>query len=229
MHGRGHHRRLFLHGAGRKGIAAWPTVDATSGTFLAFPPSSDIVRRTQQVITAMEGGPTTIYAHSIGAIPTVLAARAARTTVSLVLVEPALYDITRGESPIERHISAVTESRDQAAAGNLHGAWAILRPLMFGGPLDEDRWADEEQIAAHWTSTDVPWGHGVREAALDGIRTLVVTGGWNDEYELIAGRLADRGAEHVVIAGHGHRPQDHPHFREVAGEFECRRPEVPRR
>lgn len=40
------------------------------------------------------------------------------------------------------------------------------------------------------------------------IPTLVLTGGWNDEYEEIARRII--GAEHRVVTGFAHRPQDHP-------------------
>lgn len=40
--------------------------------------------------------------------------------------------------------------------------------------------------------------------------TLVVTAAWNELYEEVAFALADLGAQHVVLEGHGHRPQDHP-------------------
>jgi hypothetical protein len=50
-----------------------------------------------------------------------------------------------------------------------------------------------------------------------GVPTLVVTGGWNDEYEAIASRIV--GARHVTLAGHGHRPQDHPDAAGVVRSF----------
>jgi hypothetical protein len=55
-------------------------------------------------------------------------------------------------------------------------------------------------------------GHGIEAAAITGLPTLVVTGGWNAEYEAIAQALAAAGAEHRVLEGAGHRPQDLPDF-----------------
>ena len=149
-----------------------------------------------------------------------LAAGAMQPT-GLVLVEPALYDIARARPVIERHIGIVTEARAQADAGNLRGFWAMLRPLMFGGPFDEGRWDDERPLAQRWAVTNLPWGHGVRDHMLDGIPTLVVTGGWNDEYEVIAGILAGRGARYVVLPGAQHRPQDLEEFAGVVADFEA--------
>ncbi|WP_223625115.1 hypothetical protein [Microbacterium sp. EST19A] len=71
-----------------------------------------------------------------------------------------------------------------------------------GGRRGEDAWA----------TINLPWGHGVRDRMLDGIPTLVVTGGWNAEHERIAAILDARGAQHVVIDGAAHRPQDLPPF-----------------
>ena len=137
-----------------------------------------------------------------------------------MLVEPALYDIARGHEALERHIAIVSEARSQAHAGDLRSFWAILRPLMFGGPFDADTWDDERAVAQHWSTTSLPWGHGVRPAMLKGIPTLVVTGGWNAEYERIAERLTSDGATHTVLEGFAHRPQDAPGFAAAAADFE---------
>jgi hypothetical protein len=90
---------------------------------------------------------------------------------------------------------------------------------MFGGPFDAARWSEERPLAERWASTNLPWGHGVRAHALTGIPTLVVTGGWNTEYEEIAAVLAAHGAEHRVVHGAGHRPQDLPEFRPIVDRF----------
>ena len=209
--------RLHIHGGGRQGASAWPSQADAAGEFVSFGTASidDQVRLLGERPTG-----ALVFAHSIGAVPAVLAAAAMRPA-GLVLVEPALYDIARGHPAIERHIGIVTEARAQADAGDLRGFWAILRPLMFGGPFDEPRWEDEHPIAERWAVTNLPWGHGVREDVLDGIPTLVVTGGWNDEYETIAGILAGRGAHHVVLPGAQHRPQDLEEFTHVVAEFEA--------
>ncbi|GGM48893.1 alpha/beta hydrolase [Microbacterium saperdae] len=210
--------RLFLHGAGRRGHAAWPGLPESSGTFLEFDSRSTIDDQTR----ALQDSPhqAIVFAHSIGAVPAALAARPMGVR-GAVLVEPALYDIVRGESAIERHIGIVVEARAQAEAGNLEGFWAILRPLMFGGSFDPSTWEQEKPLAQQWAVTNLPWGHGVRAQMLGEIPTLVVTGGWNDEYEIIARRLVDDvGAEHHVLPGAAHRPQDHPGFVSVVERFE---------
>ncbi|MEV8171302.1 hypothetical protein [Microbacterium sp. NPDC077486] len=90
--------------------------------------------------------------------------------------------------------------------GDLFGFWSILRPLMFGGPSARERWEDERVVAQRWATTNLPWGHGIRERCLAGVPTLVVTGGWNEEYEIIASRLVDVGADHMMLPGYAHRP-----------------------
>lgn len=55
-----------------------------------------------------------------------------------------------------------------------------------------------------------PWRHAVDPAALVRTRTLVLTGGWSAEYEEIAAALVELGADHEVLAGHGHHVVDHP-------------------
>lgn len=211
---------LYIHGAGRRGTAAWPTVNHEAGDFLSFDADSSVQDQVEVLRATCHGRRTLLFAHSIGAVPAVLTAASGDLDVAgLVLVDPALYDIARGDVAVERHVSAVTEARAQAADGNLRGCWAILRPLMFGGPFDPSSWEEERAIAEHWSRTNVPWGHGVRAGMLTGIPTLVVTGGWNDEYELIAGALVAHGAEHQVLAGAAHRPQDLPGFPEHVAAF----------
>lgn len=208
--------RLYVHGGGRQGASAWPSQADAGGEFLTFGPKS-VAEQAHLLAERPQGA--LLFAHSIGAVPAALSARAMKPK-GLVLVEPALYDIARGHPAIERHIGIVTEARTQADAGNLRGFWAILRPLMFGGPFDAARWDDERPVAERWARTNLPWGHGVREDMLNGIPTLVVTGGWNDEYEVIAGVLAGGGARHVVLPGAQHRAQDVDGFAGVVAEFE---------
>lgn len=213
-------RRVFIHGAGRRGAEAWPASDAADGDFVSFEPGSTIPDQAATLIDSYDGARVVLHAHSLGAVPAVLAAASGRLDVAgLVLVEPALYDIARGEHAIERHIAIVTEARAQAAEGELHGFWAIFRPLMFGEAFDVDRWDAERAAAERWASSNVPWGHGVRSGMITGIPTLVVTGGWNDEYETIAGVLTRHGARHIIRDGAAHRPQDLPGFATAVEEF----------
>ncbi|MEV4735317.1 MULTISPECIES: hypothetical protein [unclassified Microbacterium] len=214
-------RRLFIHSAERPVHSAWLHLDANPEQSLAL----DVGMSVQEQADAVRSGSRTesslLFAHSIRAVPAVLAARSAHVS-GLVLVEPALYDLARGVPSIERHIAIVSEARALASTGDLRGCWAMLRPVMFGGPFDEDLWATEAATAERWSTTPVPWGHGIRERMVAGIPILVVTGGWNDEYEAIAEILSSRGAEHVILPGAGHRPQDLPGLGPVVEEFESR-------
>ncbi|WP_309129417.1 alpha/beta fold hydrolase [Microbacterium sp.] len=212
-------RRVFLHGAGRRGADAWPHADPAGGDFVTFAEGSSVAGQAESLVRHFSGDPALVFAHSIGAVPAVLAARRLRVA-GLVLVEPALYDIARGHEAIERHIAIVTEARTLSESGDLRGFWAILRPLMFGGPYDAAAWEKEQRVAERWARTNLPWGHGVRPEMLAGIRTLVVTGGWNEEYETIAKALVSGGAEHVIADGAGHRAQDAEGFAPAVHEFE---------
>lgn len=212
--------RVFLHGAGRRGTAAWPSQDPESGTFLSFPPESSVEAQAGALFEGERDRTPIVFAHSIGAVTAVRAVADGLRVCGIVLVEPALYDIARGDAPIERHIAVVTEARSRAAEDDLYGFWSILRPLMFGGPLDRESWPDERAVAEHWAAANLPWGHGIRERSLAAVPTFVVTGGWNEEYELIARRLVDVGADHIVLSGFAHRPQDHPEFPAAVTGFE---------
>lgn len=212
--------RVFLHGAGRRGTAAWPSRASESGTFLSFPPGSSVEAQAGALVAGERDRTPLLFAHSIGAVAAVRAVADGLRVSGLVLVEPALYDIARGDAPIERHIAVVTEARARAAEDDLYGFWALFRPLMFGGPLDRASWPDERAVAEHWATANLPWGHGIREHSLAGVPALVVTGGWNEEYELIARRLVDVGAEQIVLSGFTHRPQDHPDFPAAVTAFE---------
>lgn len=213
--------RLYIHGAGRRSEDAWPTQDTGAGRFLAFPPESSIEEQVDLLVRAGSDSRVIVFAHSIGAVPAVLATASGKLdVVGLVLIEPALYDIARGRAPIERHIGIVSDARALAAGGDLRGFWAILRPLMFDGPFESERWDRERPIAQHWAETNLPWGHGVRTSMVFGVPTLVVTGGWNGEYEEIASVLAAEGAQHQVLSGAEHRPQDLPGFPASVADFE---------
>lgn len=91
--------------------------------------------------------------------------------------------------------------------------------MMFGGPADAATWESERATAEWFASIELPWGHGIRPDMIAGVPTLVVTGGWNEEYEAIAAVLLAHGATHRRLSGHEHRPQDHPEFEAVVRDF----------
>lgn len=168
----------------------------------------------------LTSGTPIVIAHSAGAVPAVLAIMQSRISVArLVLLEPALYDIARGVSAIEKHIGTMTEARNRADEGDLFGFWSLVRPMMFGGPPDTKKWATERETADRFATMEPPWGHGVTADMVATLPTLVITGAWNDEYEAIAEVLAANGAIHRQLIGHQHRPQDHPDFEVLVQDF----------
>lgn len=54
---------------------------------------------------------------------------------------------------------------------------------------------------------------------IEGVRTLVIAGGWNAEYEAIAAALVTHGATHQQLVGNEHRPQNHPDFEAAVQRF----------
>lgn len=153
-------------------------------------------------------------------MPAALAHTAGKLTAShVVLLEPALYDIARGDEAIERHVIPMPEARTLAQSGDLFGFWQVVAPLMFGRTATREAWQDDQSLAQRFADLDAPWGYGIEASVFAAVPTLVVTGNWNDEYEAIANQLTSAGAAHVHLAGAKHRPQDHPDFESVLAEF----------
>lgn len=211
--------RVYLHGSGRSGRDAWPSAPSEDALFadVAAIDGNDAKIAELRRITPQG---SVLFAHSAGAVPAVLAInRKAVFVDALVLLEPALYDIARGMPAVEHHIDVITHARALADAGDLYGFWREVRPVMFGGPAEQENWGAEEPLAARFATVELPWGHAVTPDMIEGVRTLVITGGWNAEYEAIAAVLATHGATHQRLVGNEHRPQDHPDFEGVAQRF----------
>lgn len=210
--------RFYVHGAGRAGREAWP---AQSDDAAVFADHSAATAASDKAALLREQCPSrdvVLVAHSLGAVPAALGLDV--TSLSyVVLVEPALYDVARGDVAVEAHVSAMTTARESADAGDLFGYWQVVAPLMFGRPATDESWEEDEPLATRFAAVDPPWGHGIDATVFDAVPTLVVTGGWNDEYEAIAACLAEAGASHVHLTGHRHRPQDHVDFEALVADF----------
>lgn len=202
---------VLVHGAGRRGAAAWPTIERSDARPLDLGTTASIAQHADAVRGEVEPGDV-VVAHSLGAVAAVLAVRAGMRPGHMLLVEPALYDIARGVPAVEQHIETMTKVRHAGSEQGPRAFWTLVRPLMFGGTIDPDRWEAERPIAERLLATPTPWGHGIEVADATAVPTTVVTGGWNDEYEAIAAVLAAAGADHRVLEGAEHRPQDLPAF-----------------
>ncbi|OJX69612.1 MAG: hypothetical protein BGO94_14095 [Micrococcales bacterium 72-143] len=203
---------VFVHGAGRHGRDAWPSMEIADAVFADFSSERSVGRQADSLIELVTG-PTIVVAHSHGAIPVLLALPLIRRQVkALVLLEPALYDVARGDPSVEAHISAMEHAREVLAAEGLESFWRVVRPRMFAGPLRSEEWEHERARAARFAEIVPPWGHGIEASTIEGTETHVISGGWNDEYEAIAAALSRHGALHQMFAGSHHRPQDDPRF-----------------
>ena len=212
--------RFYVHGAGRGGREAWPEQDDANAMFADHSNSPRMLGKADMVGEQCPDGNFIVVAHSLGAVPVAMAYGAGDICAThVVLLEPALYDIARGDGAIERHIGPVTVARQRAASGDLFGYWQIVGPLMFRREASRDTWDEDKDLAQRFADLDPPWGYDINASAFAEVPTLVVTGGWNDEYEAIAERLAQSGAERVELEGMKHRPQDHPRFESTLAEF----------
>ena len=217
--------RIYVPGANRTGRAAWPHSTDDEGLYVSFPTNCPLDERAAILAALTLREPATVIAHSLGAVAALQAIGAGELRASrLVLLEPALVDFVRGVPAVEEHITVMTRARQRAADGDLFGYWALLKPLMFGGPALMDDWEQDEPYARRFSTQPVPWGHNITPHPLSALPTLVLTGGWHEQYEAIAAVLIRHGAEHRVLPGSGHRAQDAPEFESLVAAFERGRP-----
>lgn len=176
--------------------------------------------KSELIMEQAPAGPAVVVSHSLGANVVALALSHGGLHAShLIFAEPALYDISRGNAAVEAYIAPMEEARSKASAGDLFGYWQIVKPIMFGGPAIAEEWSDEEAVAKEFSSHEEPWGQDIGPDFTEGIAALVVTGGWNEEYEAIADTLVTHGASKIVLPGYRHRVQDHPQFNEAVECF----------
>lgn len=212
--------RYYVHGAGRSGKQAWPAQNREEATFADHGRANRMAEKAQIVADQAPAAPYSVITHSLGAVATILALRDHQLRpTSLVLVEPALYDVARGHAAIEAHIEPMTRAFDKAACGELFGYWQIVKPVMFGEAATLDTWRQDRQVAARMAGLEAPWGHAIDPSFVRSVPTLVVTGGWNQQYQAIAEVLRGHGARSIALVGQGHRVQDHPHFPHTLSEF----------
>jgi pimeloyl-ACP methyl ester carboxylesterase len=210
---------VFVHGAGRAGRAAWPEQqeafpDAAYLTLSGFgddePAVPDIGAWAAQILGACGEG-AHVVAHSYGGIPVVAAAADAAGMVrSLILFEPALHSLARGAEHVEDHVarmSPVIAAAPRLTAAEFGLAWS--RAIGVPAPTAPTT-AAELRGAERLRLLPAPWDIPAPASVFAEIPTLVVTGGWNEEYEEIASALVQAGATSRRLTGFGHRVQDHP-------------------
>jgi len=208
---------VLVHGSGRSGGEAWPEqAHLARAAFLTMPGygddepvSTDMSAWVDRIL--QRDGELHLVGHSYGGIAAILAAAAAPDRVrSLTVFEPAAYSYSRGlphtEAAIERVGPVMAGAMTMTSAEYLVAFVAALTGEVVGVPQGptERRAAERMRLLA------APWSHDLPIDVLAAVPTQVLTGDWNDEYEEIAGVMLRAGARHRVLAGFGHRVQDHP-------------------
>ncbi len=210
-------RLIFAHGAGRAGVHAWPQQAelANEAVFVTFPgygeepPTPTNIDAWVERLLAASTDPVHLIGHSFGAIPAVMAAdRRPGWCRSLLLFEPALYSLARGSTSVERHIDRLTPV--MAEAGSLDAAvfWQRWMTALTGTSPDPAETPAQLAAAERFRLLTPPWTFQVSTAVFVQVATLVVTAGWNQEYEEIAHALTRLGAQHRLLPGNGHRLVD---------------------
>ncbi|PYY36347.1 MULTISPECIES: alpha/beta fold hydrolase [unclassified Curtobacterium] len=214
---------VFLHASNRSPSRAWSSVGTLPGARFAAMPGYDAgppvwfeQDRWERRLLRACGTGSAVVAHSFGGPVAMRAAARRPDLVSvLVLFEPGAYALARGHASVEEHVRRVQPVLDQASLlAPAQFAVAFTAALTGRSPAPP-RDADALLAAERQRRLPGPWTLDTPERP--GVPTLVITGGWNDEYETIASRIAD--ARHVTLVGHGHRPQDHPDAARVVRDF----------
>ncbi len=214
-------RVVFVHGAGRSGMEAWPNqAPLGANNDVRFidrigygdedPAPTDFDGDADRIVRSLGGGGH-VVAHSYGAVAALLAAaREVALVRSLVLFEPACLSLVRGSPAVEAHITALAPVLARARdLDDLQFEVEFLAAL--GAPGHATPPGDAGRLrTSRLRFQAAPWDAPLSWAKLRLPPTLVITGGWSPLYDEVARELVAHGARSLVLAGHGHRPQDHP-------------------
>lgn len=218
-------RLVFVHGSGDAGRAAFPQQAAAfpDAAFPVLPGYGDEAPAIGDIATAARAialdatSADGIVGFSYGGVVAAIAS-ALEPPRSLVLVEPALFQLS-ADRPASRRLVERLEPvyRDESLTDETF-ARAFARALD-GRDVGPARTPEALRASRRDRLHGAPWRHAVDPAAIAATPTLVLTGGWNDEYEEVAAALVELGARHEVLPGHGHRVVDHPRCSERIRAF----------
>ncbi len=217
-------RVVFVHGAVLNAERTWPAqlplaerwrlVLPDRRGFDPNPPDdpSDFDRDAADLAPLLSS-PSHLVGHSYGAVVALLMAGAAPNQVrSLTVLEPPVRQLARGvpavEKAIDEHLQLLTQDDPDLVYRGMVRALGAPEPRRVLTDV-------EERHVRLLMGERLPW---TAELPLDAIRdagipTLVVTGGHDEVYELVADRLADRIGSRALrhtLGGAGHAVQRTP-------------------
>jgi pimeloyl-ACP methyl ester carboxylesterase len=207
-------RTVFIHGVGRSGEAAWPTQAAHSCDDWLFldreSEGDDPERDARRLSELISEEPVILAAHSYGAIAALLLTQRSPELVrALILFEPACLDLARGVSEVEDEIARMSPVMAAARDPSVSDlAYSSLFAEASGLPAPEIPAEVLEAEAARLRALAPPWDTQLDRTAGVPVPTVVVTSGASALYEAVATALVERGAQHLIVSGSGHRPQD---------------------
>jgi len=153
-----------------------------------------------------------LVAHSYGCVTAVLAATHRPDLVaSLVLCEPPFVGLTAGWPHTDAHVAALAplfDRKDDPTFTDLEFSAGFARAV--GMPVPDFTPEQLARSARRLRAFTPAWAIPLDPAVVGRIPTLVVTSGNEDIYDEVAQVLHSYGAQRQLLAGHGHRVQDHP-------------------
>lgn len=213
-----HHdpRLVFVHGTGHVGREAFPQ-QAAAFPGAAFPvlpgygdeePAVGDVAAAAHALALRAADADAVVGFSYGGVVAAMAS-SMEPPRALVLIEPALFQLAADRPATARLIARLEPIYLDATLTDATFERAFMLALDghdIGPAVTASALRSSQRSRLH----GAPWRHPIDAAAIRETPTLVLTGGWNDEYEEVAAALVGLGAAHEVLPGHGHRVIDHP-------------------
>lgn len=209
-------RLVFVHGSGHVGREAFPQQVAAfpSAAFPVLPgygdeePAVGDVAAGAHALALRASDADGIVGYSYGGVVATMAS-SMEPPRALVLIEPALFQLSADRPATARLIERLEPIYLDATLTDATFERAFVLALDghdIGTAVTASALRSSKRSRLH----GAPWRHPVDAAAIRETPTLVLTGGWNEEYEEVAAALVGLGAVHEVLPGHGHRVIDHP-------------------
>ncbi|MEO6996599.1 MAG: alpha/beta fold hydrolase [Terracoccus sp.] len=205
---------VFIHGAGRSGVSAWPAQRHLASDreclflerlLVAHDPGTVVADLAKRFDSAVH-----VVAHSYGGVAAMLmAATRPDLVASLTLVEPAALALSAEAPNTAAHIAALTPVFARAGDPTVSAReFATLFAKANGTPVPDVPDEVLENLTGQIRALRPPWSFPVDAKVVNGIPTLVLIGDDDGMYSEVAEVLKGEGAIVHVFAGAGHRPHD---------------------